>query len=404
MKYLELIELLAAEPSDTNIDRAKDWLSKKTKATKSTVEVALALVLARHDTETLNWLGSWMEEKNWDALLRIAESNNLDLHDWLVQFAQHHPAHPQVCELWKTLLGRYDSEKLVDVAGEWLTTHSHGRGGLILAYRLIQSTDDNAVRAKAMRLAREFLDEPLVTMLIKLVGDESSIALGAKIMKSIDPTAGMFIAAALLKNNPVTNWPIVEGWLRKHWDDQHADWLFHWLVTEAPLTVSPLAFAWIDEHPQFDRPARIFSSALVLSPSQQLIDLIWNWLRTQLNHRHFPELLSLVFMHWGELKTPREAVAAADGWLKDNTRHKLWPGLLLDVLRLSDEISEARITLAKLWLDNHDDSEAGFMLMNLNRVASEEFSEKARAWAQRHPYDERACIIIEEQLTKNGTE
>jgi hypothetical protein len=398
VNHREIVDLLETNPSDPSVELAKKWLSMRQKSTSAAREVVAALVKGRHDSETLEWLGLWLEGKDWDVLLTISHIMNVDVHDWLIQFVSEHPNHRQAGELWANLLMTYKYKTLIRAATQWFTAHTVTNEAVRVADQLLPLTKDKYVHEQAIVLLRQFKDEYLAARLIECAGDDATIELGCHIMNSIEPSRGEIIARSLLENNPKNNWSIVECWLREHWHDKNIGYFLQDLACVAPLTVAPLAFKWIEENPRSPDISRIFSTAFALARSQELVEVLWGWMRTQLSERYAPDMIAQLFQHFGELTTPPEAVVAADNWLSQsqNLEHAKYSSILLGVLGI--ENTPTRVESARQWLATQPKSARGNMLMNLRRRAPQYFTNEAIAWADQYPSRVESGVIKYEIL------
>lgn len=391
MKYQELIELINTDPSDENIAVAKQWLAKKR---KSFLDVGLALLQKRSDKETLEWIGNLVKDSSWEIFYR-AYFDVLPQDDkarsWILTFARKNSDNPNAGPFWWHLVANNTSgfinPDLIEGAGDWLYDHGEGVDAVSIA-ALLLCFRNRKVEEKALKLAEEFPEsEYLITNLVEHMGDERSIQLGLKLLNQSELSTGLMVAAALLKTDRTRLWPIIEQWLRKHWDNPELESSLTYLLSTAPPTVAPLVFQWIDENNKFDNAFRIIEPGFVLSPRQEYLDLTWNWLSKTRSDNIPREFLSLFLDNRNQLSLPDGFAEYADRWISENLYHENSRNVLVGLLKLN--ASPTRIEVARNWLKNAPEVDRGSMLLELVRLTDEkEFSEQALIWAENHPNEQ----------------
>lgn len=219
-------------------------------------------------------------------------------------------------------------------------------------------------------------------------------------MSTAEEVTGTFLAVTLLKKD-TASWPAIERWLKTRWNGKRIQFALEMLVEEAPDIVAPLAMKWIDEHPRAKDTSRIFRTAFTLKPSPELYETLWSWLETRTDKKYCPEILSVLFNHWGKFKAPVEATQFATTWLANNENHPLYATILLNVI--GEESTDSLVKRAQKWLEMTEDVDKGFMLMNLRRKSPNYFTDEALDWAYRHAETIDAQVIKYEYFrdTKN---
>ncbi|MFN8555496.1 MAG: hypothetical protein U0103_28860 [Candidatus Obscuribacterales bacterium] len=401
MKYQELIAQVRADPCGSNFAAMQRWLDKRQKDSTSVYEVLFAFIQMKPEAETFQWLECWLESREWFSLDSLVHIRNVNCHEWLINYGAAHPRNPHIVSLWKNLLISFKYESLIEAASDWLVDFGSGKDSVLIAELLLPMTKAAAVQQKSVELLREFPSEFTVSTLIKHIGDEESIQLGLEIMNATSTETGVFAAAALLENDDLKNWAAVQQWLLDRWHEKYIPFALGYLMDVSPLVVAPLALKWIDEHPNSKKVSRIFSTGVTLKPSPELFDLIWRWLEPRASKRYCPEILTVLFSHWGRFKTPAGALVFADAWLERNEGHGLYENILLGAI--GEGSTEFRIELARRWLASRSDALKGHMLMNLRRRAPEYFTDEALDWAYRNPDEIESQVIKYEYFrdTKN---
>lgn len=399
MKSADIVSLLQSDPGAESLLIARNWLESKKHATKTTTCVALAVLRASTDDETLKWLTDWVLDKDWSlAYYAYREINSRDVENWVFRLLCDHPANPQCAELWAGVLASGPvSEELRENATRWFLSHEKcDKYVARAASSLVRVSQDKRVWDKAQALVEKApYPEILVAELVEHVGDERSKRLARELLFKLDPNDVLFVADALMKVGETAD---VALWLKNNRKNKYFHAFLCFLMKHDDGTLIRIAFKWLEKNQKLKAPTLPFITAQALRPSQQLVDDIWEWVRSHRDSPHAPYMLALVFNHFEELETPAPAIDYAEKWLTKNKNHECAPSILIGVIQYRDTVQMRDLAIQVL--DSIRKSEQGMTLLNLIRGSRcPKIFERADRWAEKN-YDPEIADVIRATLAQ----
>ncbi len=395
MNQKQILSLLQDDPNDVNVMVACDWLVKRKPTSKLAHKLLQELLGKPHFESKLDWLADWLKEGSWDGLWpALWDIRSETLYAWTIQLGEDNPNHPQVSDLWQTLVLTYRNAEGVEKAARWFDRHGQpGTKTFILAADLIalKPSDKTIEKAEAC-LNCAPPDSQLIVSLIKHVGSKRAIRSGLAYLKNQDhhPVMASLVAAALLANDSKSHLKAVKEFLAPHW---HAGFpyavlqAFVHLPSEAGL---PILIDWIETH-TFGAEQIVWE--LLSEPTQEIVDYAWAWFLS--NHsRTGPSSIDVLcsLLTASNLRIPDTAVKFAQNWLESNKGDKKWVEVTAAlVLALPVEEREA---LGLKFLEEAALEDHGEILLAMIHPGKDRESTKlAKAWLKKFPTNKYAAGI-----------
>jgi len=312
--------------------------------------------------------------------------------DFLLALLKEAPDHKQAGSIWNMLLSSYINREIIHGASKWLLSH----GGKevyssSVAARLLDETSSHEIIEVSRRLLEQEVDFLLAKALLFRAPDHRTIDIAIEMINSQDPTFACLIAPALMKSGDRGANAVTE-FLNEHCNSKRFNRVLTSFVYEAPELAAPLIREWVSKHPRSRDAERLLVDVLRQSPSQEYVNLLWTWCKT--NSRK-SDILDVLTIFSTKFPTPKDTVMYARNWLESNETHSLWTLVFFKAVDRST--LHEQIEIVKHWLHRLSEQEIDTAISIMLRASSTNGINEQSFWSELSKAFDNALISPEKK-------